>query len=1396
MPTASFSTKQKAVNDVFANSVTKLTEDSGNTIVLNVIANDGKGNTLWSLDDGISAGGSRPVDLQERDAIGAINYSALGAKIVINSANMVEYTLTPEARAKIQSLAAGQIYSDSFTYAINVGNGTISWATATVQITGTNDAPVVSVDTNFIEEDATSVSGNVLVNDRDADAGASLSIAAPRTYVGAYGTLVLASNGGYTYTLNKDAANVQGLTAGAIVTDSFHYAASDGTVSTASTLNITVTGTNDSAVIGGLWTGNIGEDTAATLKASGTLTISDADSGQANFIATDGSVGSNGYGTFTLSAGGAWTYSAANSQTAIQALGAGETLTDTYTALSSDGSRSQVITVSILGINDVPIISGVTQVTLQEDVDASGTPFVTLNTHGKLDIADADHGEAGFASINVVDGSNGHGQFTLLTDGSWTYSAANIQSLREGESVTDSFTAVSSDGTASKVVTVTLRGTQDAAQISGDTGGAVTEDQTSNYELVTSGKLNISDLDAGEQYFAAATVDSDYGRFIVDAQGNWTYTAYTFNHNIQALGAGQSTTDVFYVRSADSTSLQAVTITIHGADDAPTISGSVNRYLSEDDWMNGGQSPTEITTFGRLEIHDFDGPELSFIAIAEVQGSNGYGKFSLDAAGNWTYAALNNQAAIQGLRTGEMLTDSFTAYASDGVTSYVMSVRIRGQDDGATISGDVVGSITEGDAGAELVATGQLTVLDGDTGDATVLPYSVNSTYGSFALAANGSWTYTVDSASPVIQGLAAGQSLSETFYAKSADQSAMQAITITIQGANDVPTIEGTAEGWLREDGFGGTNEIPATLISTGKLNIFDFDLGQSKFAAVDGGQTTNGYGSFSIDENGTWTYSVANNHPVIQGLRDFELLSDSFSVASLDGSATRVVTVTIGGRDDATLLAGDMAGETFEDARADQLIVSGKIVITDGDAGDAEVLPYTYGAQYGSMVMASDGSWTYTADNSDWRIQSLRAGQSLTETFPVSSKDSSAFQQIAVTIYGSNDVATIEGTSQAWLTEDGASQDGEASAQLRATGSLYAIDYDAGENGFNTVTDFDGSFGKFSIDAQGNWTYAAENNSAVVQSLKTGWFAFDTFTATSVDGSASKTITVQIAGRDDAATIGGDFAGAVTEDQSYSELVASGKLNIVDADEGDAAVQTLSVTGNYGAFNLDSSGNWTYLVSNTNAQVQALNNGESLSEKFFAISADGSAVQEVTMTIHGANEVAPLPQLDAFESASFSGWSTLGDAFVADSHYYIYPTQGNYMGVLTGTGASAAQIEGFFGLANGALSNLGNGPASVGTAAKTSVNLQAGETVQFDWYFRSSDNMPYNDFAFAIGANGELSELSDVAAVGGQAGTGWHTYSYTADTDIALIVGVGVSNIQDSTSSSLLYIDNLRIV
>jgi VCBS repeat-containing protein len=110
-------------------------------------------------------------------------------------------------------------------------------STLTVSIRGTsNSAPVAVADVGSVTKGTAPVAtGNVLSNDSDAE-GNPLTVTAVNgkaasvgtALVGTYGTLQLGANGAYTYTLASNQANVQALSAGQMVTETFRYTLSDG----------------------------------------------------------------------------------------------------------------------------------------------------------------------------------------------------------------------------------------------------------------------------------------------------------------------------------------------------------------------------------------------------------------------------------------------------------------------------------------------------------------------------------------------------------------------------------------------------------------------------------------------------------------------------------------------------------------------------------------------------------------------------------------------------------------------------------------------------------------------------------------------------------------------------------------------------------------------------------------------------------------------------------------------------------------------------------------------------------------------------------------------------------------------------------------------------------------
>ncbi|MBD2463503.1 Ig-like domain-containing protein [Oscillatoria sp. FACHB-1407] len=853
------------------------------------------------------------------------------------------------------------------------------------------------------------------------------------------------------------------------------------------TWSFTVTDVNHAAIIGGTTTGNVTED--GTLTANGSLSITDVDTGEASFVAQSSVAGT--YGSFNIDTAGAWIYTADN--TKLQALKAGQTVTDSFDVASVDGT-TQTITITVNGANDPATIGGTTTGTVAEDG--------TLTANGSLSITDVDTGEASFVAQSSVAGT--YGSFNVDTAGAWTYTAdnTNLQALKAGQTVTDSFDVASVDGTT-QTVTITVNGANDPATIGGTTTGSVTEDGT----LTANGSLSITDVDTGEASFVAqSSVAGTYGSFSVDTAGAWTYTAD--NTKLQALKAGQTVTDSFDVASVDGTT-QTITITVNGANDPAIIGGTTTGSVTEDG---------TLTANGTLSITDVDTGETSFVAQTGAIGT--YGSFNVDTAGAWTYTADNTK--LQSLKAGQTTTDSFDVASIDGTTQTI-TITVNGANDPATIGGTTTGSVTED---GTLTANGSLSITDVDTGEASfVAQSSVAGTYGSFNVDTAGAWIYTADNTK--LQALKAGQTATDSFDVASVDGTT-QTITITVNGANDPATIGGTTTGTVTEDG---------TLTANGSLSITDVDAGETSFVAQTGAIGT--YGSFSVDTAGAWTYTADNTK--LQAFKAGQTVTDSFDVASVDGT-TQTITITVNGANDPATIGGTTTGTVTEDGT---LTANGSLSITDVDAGETSFVAQT-GAigTYGSFNIDTAGAWTYTADNT--KLQALKAGQTVTDSFDVASVDGTT-QTITITVNGANDPATIGGNTTGTVTEDGT---------LTANGTLSITDVDTGEASFVAQSSVASTYGSFSVDTAGAWTYTADNTK--LQAFKAGQTVTDSFDVASVDG-ITQTVTVTAVGVNDTPTVAGAIAPQVARVRELFTVTLPANT-FADQDAGDTL--TLSAT------------------------------------------------------------------------------------------------------------------------------------------------------------------------------------------------------------------------------------------
>ena len=373
---------------------------------------------------------------------------------------------------------------------------------------------------SIIEDSANelTVSGTLLVDDPDTNDVGALIAQTGTIGTAGLGTFNLTAEGHWTYTANNLQSAIQSLAEGETISDSFTVESTDGVTQI---VTVTITGTNDVGVITGSFAANLTEDSNDFLTASGMLNISDSDANQAVFIEQSNTLGTAGIGLFNLETDGSWAYSADNTNSAIQNISFNSSIEDSFTAVSADGTE-QIVTVTITGIDDPEIITGVFSGTVTEDTGE------TITVSGTLSVNDLDENEnAEFVAQIDTLGSLGLGIFNFGTDGVWTYSVDNslseIQNFSAGNNGVETFTVMTETGT-SQEVSVTILGTNEPIELSNiesdlDAGGFVINGNTSSEQsgrsvsnagdvngdglddlIIGAHRSNLSDTDAGATY--------------------------------------------------------------------------------------------------------------------------------------------------------------------------------------------------------------------------------------------------------------------------------------------------------------------------------------------------------------------------------------------------------------------------------------------------------------------------------------------------------------------------------------------------------------------------------------------------------------------------------------------------------------------------------------------------------------------------------------------------------------------------------------------------------------------------------------------------------------------------------------------------------------------------------
>ncbi len=194
-------------------------------------------------------------------------------------------------------------------------------------------------------------------------------------------------------------------------------------------------------------------------------------------------------------------------------------------------------------------------------------------------------------------------------------------------------------------------------------------------------------------------------------------------------------------------------------------------------------------------------------------------------------------------------------------------------------------------------------------------------------------------------------------------------------------------------------------------------------------------------------------------------------------------------------------------------------------------------------------------------------------------------------------------------------------------------------------------------------------------------------------------------------------------------------------------------------------------------------------------------------------------------FENGVFGAWSALGrtgvvtaeqvnvgttsgarQAALTDGDAFTDLNGGLPLPGVTGTAASAASIESFLGLANGALGSLtAPGEPIEGSAIKHTLTVAAGDTLHLRWSFLTNEFTPeasFNDFAF-VSIGGTATLLADTnfsAFVPSQSvqfqQTGYQTFEHEFTSAGTVTIGLGVVDQWDGEIQSSLLVDCVELV
>ena len=429
--------------------------------------------------------------------------------------------------------------------------------------------------------------------------------------------------------------------------------------------------------------------------------------------------------------------------------------------------------------------------------------------------------------------------------------------------------------------------------------------------------------------------------------------------------------------------------------------------------------------------------------------------------------------------------------------------------------------------------------------------------------------------------------------------------------------------------DGLSATIPNDQATPLTGTVTVTDVNFGEDRVIAQTDVATT--YGTFSIDENGAWTYTLDTTNATVAGLAVGASVNDVIALTSVDGTAANLV-IRIAALTQVAEITNTINGDTGE-LRYDlnPHLAQGKLSFSflktealadDGNQKDAYITLYgSSGSSSESLVdlriqgpgTNSDGSprdprfLVRNTDNAAYTDGIIEAPFTPNEWYDIEIMwDMSQTNQVTIVIngevLGGGAFASAVTVDPDCPTVDTCIPEGVERVQWRF-----------GDNG--TVI----PFGSYFVDNIAIYSDTAGTTEQFSDDFE-GYFVGDSIAGimgSDYPNSVDAFVSVYDVSAGGGNTPAAFFSLAASID-SDSAAPLTGTVTVIDPDPGEDSLVAQSTATAYGSFSIQPSGAWEYMLDTTHPTIAALLKGESETDTITITSVDGTTA-DLVITIRG---------------------------------------------------------------------------------------------------------------------------------------------------------------------------------